>query len=140
VNPQGAVHAHLSADEDVSAAVGGRIFTGVAPQFTALPYISIQLISGSSVHHLGGAAGLADARVQIDAWAPTSLAAWDISELIRESMDGRLGTLGEDTIQWSGLDSRGADADEPQDGSERWIHRVRSDYLIWYPESVPVHA
>ena len=139
MNPMQAVYEHLAADEAVAAIVGTRIYTMVAPQSSPFPRVTIQQIAAEHFHHMTGASGAVRASLQVDAWALDSLTAWQIGEAIREALQGRIGALGESVTQWVGLDGRTAEVEQPDDASETWIHRVRSDYTIWHAESVPSH-
>ena len=64
-----ALLARLNDDRDIHSATGGRIEVGRT--FTALPAISLQIISDPRPQHFKGFHGTRSTDVQIDIWAKT---------------------------------------------------------------------
>lgn len=76
------LYAHLSADADVSALVGSRIYPLVMPQGAALPAIVYQRISGVPANHAGRVPSLESARVQVNCYAKTYGVAKDLCDAV----------------------------------------------------------
>ena len=65
----------------LSSLAGGRVFPDVAPEGTARPYLTYQQVGGDALNYLEGTVpGKRNARIQINAWADTRLAASELSE------------------------------------------------------------
>lgn len=71
------LRAHLAADANLSSLVADRIQWAVRE---SAPSLALHLIGAPTDRHLKGKSGLVQARVQMDAWAPTFLAAKAIGE------------------------------------------------------------
>ena len=140
-----AMIAELRADTGVAALVDERVFKKVAPQGKPLPYITVQRISNSHVHHLTAASGLADARVQVSCWDTSDSGAEALAEAVREALDG----FTQDTLG-SGdntADVRRISLDNDRDhfvpstvGSDIGTHGMILDFDVWYGESVPTFS
>jgi hypothetical protein len=119
----------LVADATIASLVSTRVYYAHAPQNVALPFVVLSRISGIRDHVLGGTVSLVEARVQIDTFATSVLAARAIANAIREEINGFRGTQ-------SGVDVQAIQLIDEADGlegdSEIW--RVTSDYKVWYQE------
>ena len=143
-----ALYAHLLADTDVNALVAGRIRKNRAQTADTLPYIVFQIISGEHLSDMKDPSGLVTKRVQVNAYQSTYELAWVLAEHVRDALQGLSGTLGSGgntlAVQNIELDGDGDIGIEPasgtQRGSQRAPHGVRMDFIVWYAESIPVHA
>ena len=78
----------LKADGPVAALVGARIYGDKLPQNVTYPAVSFQRITDEPEYTLSGATTLENAQIQIDCWAATFDAAWDVAEAVKDSMQG----------------------------------------------------
>ena len=81
----------MSVDEQIFAALsplaGGRVFPDVAPEGTARPYLTYQQVGGGALNYLEGTVpGKRNARMQINAWADSRLAASELSEQAEDAL------------------------------------------------------
>lgn len=82
-----ALRAHLAADTTISGLVGTKIYGDDAPQDAVFPCVVMHLISNQRMYLLDGPNGQAQARVQVDCWAETKLAAIAIAEAVRVAVE-----------------------------------------------------
>ena len=129
---------YLLADAGVSAAVGTRIAEDVVRTDWAFPRLTVTWISRVHESHMGAAAGLAMARLQVDSWADTAADRETTGEAVREALDGLRGTTwGDESIRAVDMDGESDTFEPGTDGSEEGAWRTRQDYIIWYAETVP---
>lgn len=128
-----ALRARLLADATVSAVISTRVYPSRLPQSPMLPSVVYHLISGADECHLGGLVGVAHARLQIDCYALTRIAASALSTKVRDALcagSGR-GTWG--TVYVQGATPQGGERYQTQDrgdGSDDPLHLSMRDYLI----------
>lgn len=73
----------------VVAAVSTRIYPRMAPQNASFPFVVVTKAGGQTdVHHSTGAAGIAIAMVRVACYAATYKAAREITETIKDAIDG----------------------------------------------------
>lgn len=128
--------ARLKADASVTALIAGRIFPGMAPQRTDLPYVTFNVIANDPLNHMGPGQ-LADhhATMQVDCWAATYDMAHQTRSAVNNSLAGHRDPSSDPPID-SVLQLAERDLPEgPQDGSDEPIHRISQDYSIWYQET-----
>lgn len=82
---RGALRARLLEDVAIAALVDERVTWLTRPQGEALPAVTLQLISGVHPQHLEGFEKQ-EARVQLDAWAETTLEAATIVTAAKEAL------------------------------------------------------
>lgn len=133
------LRAHLLTDATIAAAVGTRVVQvgEDAPFITQRQtYISMQRTDGDPQRHLSGLAGLMRTRMQIDCVAGTASAAETVSNAAQALLDGFQGSLGTGDYRMNVreivLDLRRDLSEEPDDGSERPIHRRILVFVIWH--------
>ena len=63
------LRAFLLADDDVFALVGNRIYPAPAPQNSAMPFVTFQLVSTDREYSIAGRSGLAGPLIQLDCWS-----------------------------------------------------------------------
>lgn len=122
----------------VNGIVSTRVYSEMAPQSAALPYITTQCISTIPVSSLGGFSGLMKARWQIDCYASTKDGAVVLANAVRLAFVDYVGVT-------SGVDVRSVyllnqfDASvEPIDGGQIMIRRKALDFSVSYYEEQPV--
>lgn len=126
--------AWLLGSSDLTDLVERRVTFNTRPQASGLPYASIFVVSNLPDVAMDGRTGIAQARVQIDCWAKTYLAA----KTVARAVDGRLAAVkhneptGPQSIGLQGAFPAGArDSFESQTGGVGDIYRVSLDYIIW---------
>lgn len=122
---------------------GARVYQDFAPPGTAYPYVAVALVDAHGEHHQGGAAGLVEARVQVDVWGPDKTQVAADAERVRVLMDGKpRGTLGAgaDAIEIEGvhLEGRYLHYHDPVDAGQVGHFQAICDFLIWHRESAAV--
>ena len=94
-----AIRDHLEADAGVSA-VTTRIRRSFARTADIRPYIVVSGGVDTPVHHLTAASGLSQRTFDIDCIADSRGGAHTLSELVRESLDGRpSAVMGDNPLQ-----------------------------------------
>lgn len=121
--------AALTADAEVSALAGGRVFTWGGRQGAEYPYVTIQRISTPGASHLDGPATLEWPRFQVDVWAETGLAALNLAEAIRAAVDHRT-IAGNPEFTATFQDQRGPAPDE-----QTRNFGVSQDFLVFHERS-----
>lgn len=136
-----AIRSLLMALPALSSTVGTRIDWGVRPQATALPAITIDLISGVPQMNLDGAGLWSKSRIQIDCWARTSLTARNMATAIGGPFGLFTGYRGDhlQTRLRTFIMTTRADQDTDAQGP---IHRMMLDVVVWHlpipkPETTP---
>ncbi len=67
--------------------VGGRAFPEVAPEGTALPYITFQNVGGQPLSYADGSAPDKEfSRMQVNVWAATRIEASDLGKVVELAM------------------------------------------------------
>lgn len=131
-----AVRQHLLGDTDITDLVNDRINPDELPQGEDLPSLVGYIIDSTSEQHLGGAAGVATTRLQIDAFADSRSEATYLQKLVRDSLITFHRGLMHDTfvngvvIGSSLRNSR----DAAVDGSDNHRYLCSRDYLISHEE------
>lgn len=106
----------------LQALASGRMYPDVAPEGTALPYITYQQIGGQGVNFLDPTVpSKKNARVQINVWAGTRLAAANLARSIEDTLRGAA------SLQVSVLGALTA-LHEPDTG----LYGTRQDFSIWH--------
>lgn len=113
----------------VAAMVGTRMYARKLPQNPTLPAISFQRIDNRRLHDMDGPDGLPRPRMQLNCWGTTPAEAADLAAVVRQRLDGFLGTWGSINIG-SCLCVGDKDIDDPQTGRVA----VAQDYMIQYTE------
>lgn len=136
---QRALYSYLTGVSAVSALVGTRIYTHVAPEGAALPRVTVQKVSETHPDHLLGASGLVHTRVQVDCWDDDADGVIALGDAIRTAVHGFRGAMGDESlaIRRSTVDTRRDSYEAPHDGSMVGVHRVTLDLMISHVETVP---
>lgn len=122
--------AYLLAQAGITALVDTRIYWHQRPQSSHLPSITLQIISGVPVNSDDGADPLKETRVQIDCWGTTFSAALNAAAAVETVLSGLSFTHGSTEFQAVYMDSQDSGVETSATGSA--IHRVRTDYILWW--------
>ncbi len=128
----------LGNDATVAGLVGNddspetyRIYPLRLPQGYTLPAVSFQRVSTNRDHVIDdGPIGWAWARFQFDLWSETYTDVRDLSNAVRQALDGYNGTLGTITVPGIFIESERDLFDETTE-----FYRVTQDYLVPYSET-----
>lgn len=130
-----AVYTLLKNAAAVSALVGARIYPLTAPQKPTYPLITYQRISGPRWTTLDGPTGIAQPRIQVDAYATTYAGAKALAAAIRQTLDGYRGavstTAGNVRIGGVRLET---DQDLYEDDVDPALYRVQMDFMVTHEE------
>lgn len=144
-----ALRQELLDNSTVTALIGestaARIYPQIARQGVARPLIVYSQISADHAHHLRGAAGLVQARFQIDSYGADAAGARLLSDKVRLALDGQYDTTfgsGDYTaaVRSCVLEDEREGFDTPFDGGQSGVHRVIQTFSIWHTETVPTFA
>ena len=127
---------YLLADTGVAALVGTRIYPRVLPQGVRDPAIVYNRVSMLGDHHMLGASGLVEVRMQIDAWADTADDAYDLAVAVKERIDGYRGEMQSVASPPDVVFVQGcffANARDDYDAN-RQLYRESWDYMLHYGE------
>ena len=133
--------AFMKTQATLTAKISERIFPlGGTPQGAPFPYMTWQIIDNLHVHSQAGPSGLANPRLQIDAWAETQFAASELAKIIRLILDGFKGTMGEPgnetKVRLISIDNDEQQFTPPNDATQTGAYRSQADYLVWYETEV----
>lgn len=82
------IYSMLSGDGNITDLVSTRIYPQVREQADGLPAITYQMISQLHGHDLMGNNGLVEARLQVNCFAATILAAAQLADIVKNSLSG----------------------------------------------------
>ncbi len=134
-----ALYSYLSTKASITALVSTRIYPQVAPNDAAYPFITYTIIAGDTSHHMGGASGLVNVSMQIDAWADNIPDRESVFQALRNALDGFTGDMGTENLNIrSCFLSDFSNLNEPNpEGKGLPVVRKSLDFSIWHVESVP---
>lgn len=121
----------LKANAGVSA-ITTDIYPGNAPFIASNPFLVYQKASLNNVSHIGGVTTLNNERVQIDAYAKTSLAAETLAQAVISALNGYRGAMGSINVRTCRIDDGNDEFKDDSNGSQKGTHRRRVDFQIWY--------
>lgn len=121
----------------VGTGTAARIYYGDAKQGVALPYVVVDLKSGTSHEHLNGISGLAMSRVEVNCYGATSAAAWALAEAVRLApLQKYRGTMGSTYVhEVASPDGYGKEYIPPVTGDNRKRFNFVRDYFVHYAEA-----
>ena len=137
---EAAIYTILAAATDVTDLTSTRIYDDAADQDPTLPYITAFKVDDVHVHHMGGASGITEARVQVDVYAASSVSRFNVFDAVRNALDGYVGTSSSVVISKCFLLSDRGVYIAPYEGERFGIYRSIMDFEIAYFESVPTFA
>ena len=122
----------------ITALVSTKIYPGLAPTSTALPYITYEISSRTPTRHMTGVSAFVEHSIQFDALGTTEAIVNDISNALRNVLDGFQDTMGSTDIRYvrfeNEVDNTSIESDA---GNQVKIHRRTLDYVFGYVEAVP---
>jgi hypothetical protein len=127
-----ATRAKLVGTTGVSTLLGTRVYPDRLPQGATLPAAVYYQISLTEETYLGGLVGVGHARIQVDAYASTRLAANALALAIRDAlaMSGGRGTWGTVSVSGCVPTAERYDVQEVDDGSDEPQYITSRDFLI----------
>ena len=123
-----AIFARAGIHAGLSALIGSRMYPVEAPQKTAIPYVTYQVISPVRDHAMS-ADGLGLPRVQFDCWAKNRADAMDVRDQILACFDRWSGIAGGITVDSSVCENDGMDV---QTDDITRIPRVTLEFQMSY--------
>jgi hypothetical protein len=124
-----ALHTRLLASAGLTALVGSRVVWIERPQGSALPAVTLQLISPGREYTYGGASGTSNPRVQADCWGRTYSEAKLVSRALIDTVEQR-STVGGVRFGPSFIDATRDMAPEELPGGVK-VYRVSIDIIVW---------
>lgn len=125
---QGALRARLLAAGAVAALAARRVTWVDRPQESALPAITLQVVSDPRPQHLQGFNSLRPTRVQLDAWG-------DSYADVRALTEAAIAAVVPEGV-FNGVTFNRAMVDGSRDLGERtetkFIYRISTDLIIWW--------
>ncbi len=122
-----AIFTKLSTDGGISAITSTRVYPIKLPQQPTLPALTYRIITEPQVHSMEGTFSQ-NARLQIDCWAETFLAAHELAEAVEDAMNDFSGTIGAEQVISSSVQVNKQDLFDPEVND----YRVSIDYSIWH--------
>lgn len=125
--------------ETIKTLASGRVYGLRAPQNVTAPFIVFQRIDSERWRHVNGPTGMAQATIQIDAYAETLFAAKDLGLEIEDLLDGFRDTVyyGSDSpqeyVRIAGV-SLQSDDDLIDQTDEPFLYRNSATYLVTYEQ------
>lgn len=120
--------AFLLADPALAALIGDRLTPGVRTQGASLPALVFNLISDLPDYTNDGPSGLAQARIQLDAYGETYAQAKAVQRATAARVSGLRVTIGGWAIQ--GVFQQNARDTFTHDAPEK-IPGVSTDFIVW---------
>jgi hypothetical protein len=121
----------------LSSFAGGRVYAMRAPQNATAPFIVFQRISGDRWRSINAPSGVAQALMQVDAYAETFYGAKDLASQIEAALDGYRGDVlygtnsPQDSLAICGITWQN-ETDLFDQTDEPFLFRVSSNFLITY--------
>lgn len=117
----------LLASSGVTDLVGSRVTWGVRPQGSALPAVTMFMVSNVPIYTLNSDSEHRDSRVQIDSIADDYLEALTVSRAVAAALSGYSGTSGATIFQGIFQESAN-DLSESDAATGQRVFRVSADY------------
>lgn len=131
MNAELAVYSLLKDAPAIIALVADRIFPLLAPQDVDVPFLVYQRVSGVRWRSLSGPSGMAQPRMQVDAYAMTYSGAKTLATAVRQTLDGFRGVVAGIRVGGIALQS---DQDMPEEDVEPKLFRVSMDFMVTHDE------
>tara|TARA_Y100001938_G_scaffold103379_1_gene141092 strand:+ start:318 stop:740 length:423 start_codon:yes stop_codon:yes gene_type:complete len=133
------VRSKLISDSNVTSLVGSRIYPSALPQNADLPAIRYETSIQRPINKLSGGAGFAISTVSVDIIAESHIAAYNVQQAVRESLQGWTGTAGSTEFASVSAVNIREDFIEPIDASDVGRYRVNMDFEIIHEQTIPTH-
>jgi hypothetical protein len=128
-----AIMARLAASSAVAAIVGTRISPLVTHAPSEPPYLVYTVVGGEAWNSMSGQSGMAQARVQVDAYALTYAEAQELAASVRAALDNFRGTAG--GVRVGGISRQTAPVDFYEADVEPRLFRVSQDFIVTHDEA-----
>jgi hypothetical protein len=122
----------LTSESSIAALVGSRIYRGIAPTSAVLPYMTLIRTGSEGVHHLAAPSDIADTDWQVDCWAENAVILEQLTESIRQAVDGRRGYLINTGVRAMRIENEIDGEELLRDSSEETVHRTTMLVRVWY--------
>ena len=125
--------------ELLNGIASGDVYSLVAPKNKEGPFIIYQRTSADRWRHINGPTGIAQALIQIDAYAESYLDAKALAASIEDLLDGYSGTVlhgsasPQEFVAIGGISLQN-DIDFIDETDEPLLYRVASSYLVTYDQ------
>jgi hypothetical protein len=119
----------------VTALIGSRVFPNLVPQRTAFPAVVYTQISSERTSVMGTDTGTVRSTWQVDSYATTYTGARQLASEVRKALQRKLGPVQVSGYPAKLLQGLFVEADTDFFEDENQLHRVSTDYTIWYVES-----
>lgn len=130
-----ALRTFLLADPGLSALIATRVVWLRRPQGSALPSITLQIVSGDHEYTMAGREGLVGSLVQMDIWAATYASMKDVERALIAALDN----LKSAPFQGGFIESQ-RESSEAQDGPDASgstdYFRSSLDIRVWHAAAV----
>lgn len=125
--------AHPTLATLLATETGHAVRTGDASEVDQVPYVLLWRIVDRPVYELGQKTGMSVATIQVDCFASTKTAAYQLADAVSEALDGMRGVIDGDVwvSQLVQEDSRDR-SDRNAEGADRPIAVVQTDYRLFY--------
>lgn len=130
-------YSFLTSKTGITNLVGARIYPNHLPQSPVFPALTYTLIDAVHDHTLPKASGIVSARIQFDVFSHNLSECVAVIEAIRQALQRYTGSYGTEEVLASKCVSDRNLSEAPQDGSQNWLYRKSSDYLLKLRESIP---
>jgi len=127
-----ALYSRLQAVSGVTALVGTRVYPLRLPQAVTYPAVRYQVIDEERPGALDADIGLVWARVQLDSYAATYLAAKQLATALRAAL--RRAAWTEDGVQVQDAELLVVQDETEELAPDRLVYRVRHDFRVCYRE------
>ena len=127
-----ALRGYLLATAGVTALVAERVVWGERPQGDALPAIVLNLTGSPDQNAYDGPTGFVGARVQVECWAKTYLAARNVGRLVRGAAKAIRGIRGDVRFDAAFVDRQFADSEVTE--ADGRLFRRSIDLIVWHVE------
>lgn len=126
----------------VTTVIGLRMRPDVLEPNEQLPAATYEVLNADNWHHLRGAQGEAQSRVEFNCYAATRESANKAAYAIRDVLDGFTGTLTHDDVDYATVadcivDNCYCRREPDAPGSNRWRYRTLIDFVVTHSEPVP---
>lgn len=126
-----ALTSYLLASSGVTSAVGQRVFWVLRPQGSDTPCLVLNVVSDVPQYVMGGADGLSQTRVQVDAYGTTYSAAKNAMRAAKARLSGATFTQGGVTFQGAFGDGERDSFEAGSNTADRFF-RVSVDFILWH--------
>jgi len=123
-----AIYSRSQAFGGLTALIGTRFYNTQAPQNTAMPYVTYQIVSADR-HHVMSVDTLGQPRVQFDSYGTTRASAEDVNTQVVAAFNRWKGTVASVVVKDTVIESDGIDV---QSDDLSLIPRVTSEAFITY--------